>query len=611
MSAGLLAQQSPHGAISIACTDCHTTDSWKDLASPMRFSHATTTFPLTGQHSIVGCKQCHTANVFTGTPKSCVSCHAKEYTETLVPNHALGRFSQDCTTCHTFNGWLPSVFQHSKTNYQLVGAHQTVDCVSCHTNNRYAGLASDCFSCHQQVYDQTTSPNHKAARLDHNCLACHTTESWTSSSFDHQKTSFPLLGAHQTTDCAACHKNGVFKGLSADCYSCHQADFSRSTTTNHVSGQFSHECTTCHSRNAWKPATLDHNTTNFPLLGAHRTIDCAACHKNGQYAGLPTDCITCHQADFARSTTANHVTGQFSHDCTTCHTMTVWKPATFDHAKTNFPLLGAHQTTDCAACHKNGVFKGTATDCYTCHLADFSKSTTANHVTGQFSHDCTTCHSMTAWKPATFDHNKTAFALTGAHATTDCLFCHKNAVFNGTPTDCYSCHLTDFTGVVDPNHVSGSFDHNCATCHSTTTWNPATFDHSKVIFPLTGAHVQTACAKCHTGGKFVGLTTDCYTCHLVDYTGAKNPDHAAANYNAAHTCVTCHNTTAWQPWIFGHTSYYPLNSRHSTVKCAQCHFTSGTFTTYSCLTGCHGDAHNKTKSCVSSGCHPNSRSGGN
>jgi hypothetical protein len=162
--------------------------------------------------------------------------------------------------------------------------------------------------------------------------------------------------------------------------------------------------------------------------------------------------------------------------------------------------------------------------------------------------------------------------------------------------------------VTDPNHVTGNFDHNCAPCHSTTAWNPAIFDHNKTNFILTGTHIQTACALCHVDGKFQGTSTDCYTCHLKDYNGAKLPDHALGKYYPATACITCHNTSAWQPWIFGHDSYYRVSKHHNSgVTCEKCHTTPGNLNVASCITGCHQSAHNKSQTCYNgSNCHSGS-----
>ncbi|MCB1037161.1 MAG: cytochrome C, partial [Acidobacteria bacterium] len=66
---------------------------------------------------------------------------------------------------------------------------------------------------------------------------------------------------------------------------------------------------------------------------------------------------------------------------------------------------------------------------------------------------CESCHSENAWQPANFNHNQTAFPLTGAHRTLDCQSCHAGG-YSGTPTDCFSCHQDDYNGTNDPNHAS-------------------------------------------------------------------------------------------------------------------------------------------------------------
>lgn len=591
----LPAQTSPHGPLKNACSDCHSTESWKELITPMKFNHSATGFPLQGMHANASCVQCHATKRFTGTPAECFSCHQDDVAKALTPNHQLGKFSHDCLSCHTMTGWKPSIFQHAKTNFQLTGAHLSVDCASCHTNNHFAGLSSDCFACHQKEYVQTKTPNHAVAQFSRDCLTCHTMNGWIPSTFNHSRTNFALVGVHATMECSSCHKNGQFRGTAADCYSCHQEQYVKTVTPNHAAAQFNHDCSTCHTSVSWTPSTFDHGRTNFQLLGAHRTAECSSCHANGQFKGLPSECYPCHQTQFAKTINPNHVTGQFSQLCTDCHTLAAWKPATFDHGKTNFKLTGAHITEECQSCHVNGQYKGTPGDCYACHQTDFTKSTAPNHTLAQFSHDCTTCHSTVAWKPSTFSHSTTNFPLTGAHLTTDCLFCHKNGQYKGTASDCYPCHQTDFSGVTDPNHVSGNFDHNCSVCHSTSAWSPATFDHNKTNFKLTGAHLTAECSRCHVGGKYTGTSTDCYACHQQEYNSSVNPAHATAHYPTA--CMTCHTTTAWKPSTFDHTPLFPIGSgsKHRPGRwttCQDCHTNSSNYKVFSCIT-CH--EHNKTE----------------
>ena len=81
--------------------------------------------------------------------------------------------------------------------------------------------------------------------------------------------------------------------------------------------------------------------------------------------------------------------------------------------------------------------------------------------------------------------------LTGAHTVPPraCTDCHVNNNYNLTTNTCVSCHLKDFQGATNPNHVAGGFAQTCDMCHNTAAWQPATFDHSKSGFPLTGSHM--------------------------------------------------------------------------------------------------------------------------
>src|SRR5271169_6737221 len=56
----------PHGPLSIACENCHTTTSWRPIRAKAEFDHnSETKFPLRGLHEGVSCNQCHVSKVFT------------------------------------------------------------------------------------------------------------------------------------------------------------------------------------------------------------------------------------------------------------------------------------------------------------------------------------------------------------------------------------------------------------------------------------------------------------------------------------------------------------------------------------------------------------------
>jgi len=97
------------------------------------------------------------------------------------------------------------------------------------------------------------------------------------------------------------------------------------------------------------------------------------------------------------------------------------------------------------------------------------------------------------------------------------------------------------------------------------------------------------CLKCHLNGNFVNTSTDCISCHLVDYNATTNPKHSTANVPT--TCATCHTTApGWKPALFTiHDSYFPIYSgRHKGRwnACSDCHLNSSNYGAYDC-TKCH------------------------
>jgi hypothetical protein len=145
-----------------------------------------------------------------------------------------------------------------------------------------------------------------------------------------------------------------------------------------------------------------------------------------------------------------------------------FRPASYDverHARSRFPLEGAHLATPCVQCHKelrgNGsrptLLRAAATAplpfqiekraCADCH---------ENPHGAQFRDrkgGCESCHGLDSFRPASrFDHDKdAAFRLRGAHAGVACERCHKAArdragkrvvAYKGVSTRCEDCHAS-------------------------------------------------------------------------------------------------------------------------------------------------------------------------
>ena len=200
--------------------------------------------------------------------------------------------------------------------------------------------------------------------------------------FDHKVTGFPLVGAHQKTQCAACHVGGRFAGTPRQCVACHLKD-------DIHKGANGRDCATCHSPVSWKGARFDHDRTRFPLVGRHKAVTCASCHgARKERPRPPMTCVACHRKDDVHR-------GANGPNCATCHSPLSWKAVTFDHDRgTRFPLRGAHRRVPCAACHIRPVasFKPPMT-CVGCHQSkDVHR--------GALGRNCASCHSNDKWRPA-------------------------------------------------------------------------------------------------------------------------------------------------------------------------------------------------------------------
>jgi hypothetical protein len=515
-------------------------------------------------------------------------------------------FKNSCADCHKTTGWAVDLkninFNHSSTKFPLVGQHQQVACKECHTSLEFAKTHSECNSCHTDVHEQT---------VGNECARCHTPSTWMVSDVTklHQMSRFPLTGPHRTAECTQCHKNLLtsetnvgtasrlrFDPLGVECYDCHKSDYQATTSPNHVQGNYSTNCIECHKINSstWAGAGVDHSF--FPLEGGHANVECKTCHTSGSYSKIPSDCISCHQKDYASAKSPDHAGFNFSTNCKDCHTLAPgWKPADFKTHDAIFPIYsGKHngQWSSCTECHTNPSNYAVYT-CIGCHAHSNQQEVNSQHssVSGYVYNDaaCLACH-PTGSSDGSFDHNKSAFPLTGAHITTPCAQCHTNG-YAGTSTVCANCHTNDFNQTTNPNHKTDGISNDCATCHTTALgWKPATFPNHNSVYVITGAHTSKSCEDCHKGNYNTTPNT-CAGCHTNDFNQATNPNHVTSQF--PNTCETCHSQTAWAPSTFNHSTVYPLIGAHTTVACTACH-TAGYVNTPNTCSGCHTNDYNQT-----------------
>ena len=481
--------------------------------------------PLSEGHKqlegISNCTQCHSLGNKVPDTK-CLDCHV-EINSLIKANrgyHASAEVkNKTCIDCHSehhgrkfdVDRFDEEGFDHTLTGYTLKGKHKQVDCRECHKpeniadpkikklEGTYLGMGTACLDCHDDYHQGTLSAT---------CTNCHTEEGWKPvTKFDHNRTNFPLKGAHQRVDCAQCHKtttrNGkdfqLFKIPFAKCTDCHD---------DVHDGAFGSRCTDCHKEDAWQNLktgnTFDHSKTDFPLVGLHKNVDCKACHKSESYLTpiAHAACKNCHDDYHRREFTQTNPRS----DCQDCHS--VYKDFSHtsygldEHQNAAFKLEGGHAATPCFACHVSEdrwTFRNIGSRCVDCHDDIHKEKIPESYYPDQ---SCTTCHTTASWRAITFDHTQTGYVLAGKHAQVDCRSCHyrdeahndvHSQQFLFSDKNCVVCHANVHGSQFEKEGVT-----TCTACHNAAVqWNVVTFDHNTTRFPLEGRHQEVECSACH------------------------------------------------------------------------------------------------------------------
>lgn len=225
---------------------------------------------------------------------------------------------------------------------------------------------------------------------------------------------------------------------------------------------------------------------------------------------------------------------------------------------------------ECSSCHKmfdKGAQRQLCLDCHEDVALDVNNGT-GYHGRHPDAQDvkCASCHTDHLGRDAdivdldedTFDHSFTDFELDGAHVDTDCGDCHaENEKHSAAGSECVDCHSEE----APHGDTMGS---DCGTCHQTTAWPDASFDHDTTEYPLLGKHQEATCLDCHEDRTFPEPPTDCYSCHA---------DDDAHNGLSGQQCGSCHNPTDWHDSSFDHfrDTDFPLEGKHAEAACGDCH----------------------------------------
>jgi Doubled CXXCH motif (Paired_CXXCH_1) len=487
----------------------------------------------------------------------------------------------------------------------LSAAHAKWDgddkCETCHSAG--SGVPNGkCNACHEPIAKAEASGTglHGRKFKGQPCAKCHSDHHgrgfamvrFAPSSFNHAESGWPLRGAHATTKCASCHESKSYLGLSQSCTSCHKDPHQN---------RFGAQCLTCHDEASWSSLRLeklDHDSTRYPLRGAHASVKCQACHQGSppKYEGLEfSTCTSCHQDPHQ---------GKLGKGCESCHTVADWRKLVLTgNAHPWLSLANGHARTGCAQCHDRGNLmapsRGRA--CVGCHKpvheADFGRR-------------CESCHGSIRWlglerKVGLAAHAQTPYPLRGKHANVPCAACHEPSMPENTRyrelefARCASCHD-------DPHEkrFAARDGGECSGCHSEAGFRPSRFgidQHATTRLPLTGHHAAVACSRCHERAPSEGRRlvwamqkTRCADCH-------ENPHGPQfAEEMRKNGCATCHTSAGWDVPKIDHGTW-PLTGAHVAAPCAACHQASeqdrkaGKGPSYRqaprACEGCHDDVH--------------------
>jgi hypothetical protein len=339
--------------------------------------------------------------------------------------------------------------------------------------------------------------------------------------------------------------------------------------------------------------------------------NCTKCHILGEKV-QNSKCLDCHSEikKLISSGKGYHSSGEAKgKDCSNCHSehhgrsfkIINFNPGNFRHNKAGFELTGRHLKIECNDCHTDELIKnkikgrknsylGLETECISCH-EDYHLGTLSEH--------CSSCHNTMSFKtPDKFNHDNTAFKLTGAHISVDCIKCHPKEIVEGNEfqkfkglsfSNCTPCHK---------DVHAGKFGIDCKSCHETGSFRTIkmqAFDHDKTDFPLEGKHKLLECSECHKSKQIAGIKLKhgrCTNCHEDYHEGE------FASHGKVRDCAECHIETGFKPSLFTIEDHaqinFELTGAHLAVSCKNCHFNNDKWhfkiSDTKCI-GCHQNIH--------------------
>lgn len=280
------------------------------------------------------------------------------------------------------------------------------------------------------------------------------------------------------------------------------------------------------------------------------------------HAATLGDCELCHVAPWSAERMADR--------CEDCHTEVVSEMSKI--AKAHSEMLHNDPNLSCAHCHPE-------------HRGP-SAPLTLEVARTDFPHDV-------------MDYSLSGHELTASNQPFVCEDCHAKSLTGFKPSTCIECHQGLDLAFTQAHVLSWGED--CLACHDGVDTYNKHFDHGKVPFALTGAHVDVNCYTCHSDARsLVDLQSaprDCLSCHRAD-----EPHDGRFGLD----CAECHTMDAWIPATFDHNlAAFKLDGKHVEVACEDCHTSDAQLEAVMECADCHADndAHKGQFTLLCSACH--------
>jgi hypothetical protein len=533
-------------------------------------------------------------------------------------------------------------------------------CIQCHgaSSDRGSpgagGMAADCAACHAPIAAQIASGAGLHGHLDKSvaaeCQNCHREHLGAEvalvsavsfelagvpdiQKYDHARTGpYTLTGRHAELKCGACHPLDAaaalekgehrFVGLTQACTQCHQDTHK---------GHLGTDCASCHGQaKPFKQAPEFKHPDTFPLVAGHSGRDCAACHKTpGEFKDRKVDCISCHKADYDKTSKPSHAGAGLNTDCAKCHGIEAWNTGVrYEHPET-FPLVGGHAKA-CAECHTTQSPQKLKADCINCHREVYDKTTKPAHALTGLDTRCAECHSVESWSKGVKYAHPQAFPLIGGHEKSACIGCHQPGEPNKRlghykkEKSCVACHDSPHDPAFDARAAAMlrtvREPDTCAVCHAPgdrlfadANTRMTVEVHAVTGFPLAAPHQITDCSKCHALPADMAMpgatdrkqrwqrlypgrpSEECQRCHEDPHKGQFERTSTVGR------CLACHEPIRFAPSTFDAAAHngagckFPLAGAHRAVACSTCHkVVDGVrrfVPTATVCSECHADVH--------------------